>query len=86
MVLTSKRHWLDLLKDFDNKISYHPKKGNVVLDALSSKGTYFVGQQMISKWSMLSSLQSLLWDSTEHGAYIAYLQLQSTFIERIRDA
>ena len=29
------RIWLDVLKDFDCEIRYHPRKANVVADALS---------------------------------------------------
>nr|GFD30802.1 retrotransposon protein, putative, Ty3-gypsy subclass [Tanacetum cinerariifolium] len=31
------RRWLELLKDYDTNIQYHPGKANVVADALSSK-------------------------------------------------
>ncbi|GKE38105.1 putative reverse transcriptase domain-containing protein, partial [Tanacetum coccineum] len=31
------RHWLDLLSDYDCEIRYHPRKANVVADALSRK-------------------------------------------------
>ena len=31
------RRWLELLKDYDCIIDYHPKKSNVVVDALSGK-------------------------------------------------
>ncbi|GKE82054.1 putative reverse transcriptase domain-containing protein [Tanacetum coccineum] len=31
------RHWLELLADYDCEIRYHPKKENVVADALSRK-------------------------------------------------
>ncbi|GJS94591.1 putative reverse transcriptase domain-containing protein [Tanacetum coccineum] len=32
-----KRHWLELLSDYDCEIHYHPGKANVVVDALSRK-------------------------------------------------
>ncbi|WP_157998481.1 hypothetical protein, partial [Desulfosporosinus sp. OT] len=31
------RRWLELLKDYDITILYHPEKANVVADALSRK-------------------------------------------------
>ncbi|CAA0819821.1 Unknown protein, partial [Striga hermonthica] len=43
------RHWLELVKDYDCTIQYHPGKANVVVDALSHKVkgdlTYVVTQQ-----------------------------------------
>jgi hypothetical protein len=32
------RHWLELIKDYDIEIHYHPGKANLVADALSQKG------------------------------------------------
>jgi hypothetical protein len=29
------RRWLELIKDYDLRINYHPEKANVVADALS---------------------------------------------------
>ncbi|GKG50921.1 hypothetical protein Tco_0539045, partial [Tanacetum coccineum] len=31
------RRWLELLKDYDTNIHYHPGKANVVVDTLSRK-------------------------------------------------
>jgi hypothetical protein len=31
------RRWLELIKDYDLGISYHPRKANVVADALSRR-------------------------------------------------
>jgi hypothetical protein len=31
------RHWLELIKDYDLGINYHPEKANVVADTLSRK-------------------------------------------------
>jgi hypothetical protein len=31
------RRWLELIKDYDLEVHYHPKKANVVADALSRK-------------------------------------------------
>jgi hypothetical protein len=32
------RRWLELIKDYDLEIHYHPRKANLVADALSQKG------------------------------------------------
>jgi hypothetical protein len=32
------RRWLELIKDYDLEIQYHPGKANVVADAWSHKG------------------------------------------------
>nr|GEY44416.1 reverse transcriptase [Tanacetum cinerariifolium] len=37
------RHWLELLKDYDINIQYHPRKANVVADALSRKSGMIAG-------------------------------------------
>ena len=34
------RRWLEFLKDYDFQLSYHPKKANVVADALSRKSLH----------------------------------------------
>jgi hypothetical protein len=31
------RHWLDLIKDYDLEVHYHPGKANVVAEAFSRK-------------------------------------------------
>jgi hypothetical protein len=50
------RRWLELIKDYDLEIQYHPGKANVVADALSHKGqvnnitTHLMAQELC--WEM----------------------------------
>ena len=53
------RMWIELLKDYDCIIQYHPRKANVVVDALSRK---FVGSLAVIKGcqrQLLGDLRSL---------------------------
>jgi hypothetical protein len=34
------KRWLELIKDYDLEVHYHPGKANVVADALSRKSHY----------------------------------------------
>jgi len=45
------RRWLELLKDYDCNIMYHPEKANKVADALSRKLS--VAQMAIKEWILL---------------------------------
>ncbi|KAL5544699.1 hypothetical protein UlMin_008483 [Ulmus minor] len=47
------RRWLELVKDYDCEILYHPRKANCVADALSRKSTVTV----MSIWMMPEMLQ-----------------------------
>lgn len=44
---------MDLLKDYNYKIIYHPDKGNVVVDALNCKDLAMLAQLMVFSWIML---------------------------------
>jgi hypothetical protein len=44
-----RRRWLELIKDYDCEINYHPSKANVVVDALSKKSTVELATHGISQ-------------------------------------
>jgi hypothetical protein len=54
------RRWLELIKDYDLEIQYHPGKANVVADALSCKcqvnniTTHLMSQELCSEMEQLN--------------------------------
>ncbi|KAK8623622.1 hypothetical protein V6N13_064989 [Hibiscus sabdariffa] len=66
------RRWLELLKDYDCQIEYHPGKANVVADALSRKA--------ITDLRSLFARMSLYDD----GSLLAELQVKPTLAAKIR--
>ncbi|XP_062086510.1 uncharacterized protein LOC133792620 [Humulus lupulus] len=76
------RRWLELVKDYDCEILYHPGKANVVADALS-----------IRSYGNLSNLKGIEWTLQQEivkagiklvTGSLANLTLQSTLLERIK--
>ncbi|EOY21236.1 Uncharacterized protein TCM_012637 [Theobroma cacao] len=53
------RRWLELIKDYDLVIDYHPGKANVVADALSHKSSSSLATLRSSYFSMLLEMKSL---------------------------
>ena len=48
------RRWKKIFKDYDCTLNYHPRKANVVADALSRKVQ--VASLMVRKWHMLEEV------------------------------
>ena len=68
------RRWLELLKDYDCIIDYHPGKANIVADALSRKIVVAI------------SLQYSDWRLADDGAMLAQLEAQPVLRQMIIDA
>ncbi|WMV14704.1 hypothetical protein MTR67_008089 [Solanum verrucosum] len=88
---TSKRRWIELLKDYDVTIQYHPRKANVVTDALSRK-TVSMGSLAclsVTKRPLAKEIQTLKSKCmqlgiSERGGVIAIIEVRATFIEEIK--
>ncbi|XP_073275427.1 uncharacterized protein [Primulina huaijiensis] len=78
------RMWLELVKDYDCTISYHPGKANVVADASSRKSGLQLGS-MIQK-PLLLDLQRSEITLVEEGtiARLSALVIRPTLIDRIK--
>nr|GFC00230.1 reverse transcriptase [Tanacetum cinerariifolium] len=80
------RRWLELLKDYDTNIQYHPGKANVVADALSKKSCMITGLKVEEE--IIRDLERLgieLYVSGQHG-YWASLRIESDLISWIKEA
>ncbi|GKV24168.1 hypothetical protein SLEP1_g33813 [Rubroshorea leprosula] len=80
------RRWLELLKDYNLTISYHPGKANKVADALSRKSSSTASSVLATQKELLEDIVKLdvelRVDSTT--AYLATLTAQPALIDRIK--
>nr|GFC07738.1 retrotransposon protein, putative, Ty3-gypsy subclass [Tanacetum cinerariifolium] len=80
------RRWLELLKDYDTNIQYHPGKANVVPDALSRKSGMIAGMKVEEE--IIRDLERLgieIFVRGQHG-YWASLRVKPDLISRIKEA
>ncbi|RVX02411.1 Transposon Ty3-G Gag-Pol polyprotein [Vitis vinifera] len=80
------RRWIELLKDYDCIIQYHPRKANVVADALSRKSVGSLATIRGYQRQLLGDLRSLqvhirVLDS---GALVANFRVQPYLVRRIK--
>uniref|UniRef100_A0A2N9FDG8 RNA-directed DNA polymerase n=1 Tax=Fagus sylvatica TaxID=28930 RepID=A0A2N9FDG8_FAGSY len=82
------RRWLELIKDYDLIIKYHPRKANVVADALSRNSTGNLAAMLTTQRRILKDLRKLRIEVRLHepGAQLANLRVQPTLVERIKVA
>ena len=85
------RRWIELLKDYDCQILYHPGKANAVADALSRKSmgslSHIVGQRR----EIVKELHSLLnegcsFEMSEDQPMIAQFRVRLNLLDQIKAA
>ena len=76
---------MELIKDYDMKLHYHPRKANVVADALSRKS--YVNTLMTGGLAkeLAEDLRELCLEIVPRG-YVAALEIRSTLMDKIREA
>jgi hypothetical protein len=81
----SQRRWLELIKDYELKIHYHPGKANVVADALSRKASCHFLTMKTSDITLCQEMEKLNLGMIQHGTF-NHLKLESVRLQRIIDA
>ena len=82
------RRWLELIKDYDYSINYHPGKASVVADALSRKSYGFLAALLTTQKHIINDLERLGVEVVIDGSqsYLASLSVQPTLIEKIKSS
>ena len=76
---------MELIKDYDMRLHYHPRKANIVADALSRKShvnTLMTGE--LPK-ELAEDLRELCLEIGPRG-YVVALEIQSTLMDKIIEA
>jgi hypothetical protein len=76
------RRWLELVKDYNLEIHYHPGKANVVADALSRQSY----EKAVPKSAQLQEKMAQLNVHIVPQGYVHQLSVQPTLEEKIRKA
>jgi len=81
------RRWLELLKDYDFGLNYHPGKANVVADALSRK-TVHMSAMMVKELELLEQFRdlSLVCEMSSQSVKLGMLKIDSEFLNSIKEA
>ena len=76
---------MELIKDYNMRLHYHPGKANIVADALSRKNHVNTLMTGGLPRELAEDLRELCLEIVLRG-YVAALEIQSTLMERIREA
>jgi len=82
---------MELLKDYDGTIQYHPGRANVVADALSIKSSRSLAHIQEVRRPLIKEMYELVdggvrFDLSEAGAMIAHFQVKSYSFDKIKAA
>ena len=81
------RRWIELIKDYDCTIEYHPGKANVVADALRRKPSSSLAQLKAEYLTMLVELRSMgvSLETVESGTLVAAFHVRPVLVDRVGD-
>jgi hypothetical protein len=78
----SQRRWLELIKDYDLEVYYHPGKANVVADALSRKAYYHCLTAATFSDTLCNQMRKLNLEIIPQGS-LNLLSIESTLRDKI---
>ena len=80
-----KRRWLELIKDYDCTIEYHPGKANVVADALSRRPESSLSHMISGYLPLLVDLRALgvILEVEDSGALLATFHVRPLLVDQI---
>ena len=75
---------MELLKDYDCEIMYHPGKANKVVDALSRKSS--IAHMMVKEWTLLEEVQGseFKFEVSQVSSLIAALRIEPEIQTKIK--
>ena len=76
---------MELIKDYDMRLHYHPEKANVVADTSSHKSHVNTLMTEELPKELAEDLRELCLEIVPRG-YVAALEIQSTLMGKIREA
>ena len=81
------RRWIELIKDYDCTIEYHPGKANVVANALSRKPSSSLAQLKAEYLPLLVELRSMgvSLETAESGTLVEAFHVRPVLVDRVRD-
>ncbi|KAL0392765.1 UNVERIFIED_CONTAM: Retrovirus-related Pol polyprotein from transposon opus [Sesamum radiatum] len=80
------RRWIELMKDYDCTIDYHPGKTNIVADALSRKTVDHLASMICYNVEYLTALRAMDVHFSVGGHMLATMQVKPSLKDKIRDA
>jgi hypothetical protein len=76
------RRWLELIKDYDIEVHYHPGKANVVADALSRKSHCHCAEAELFNETLCNEIRKLNLEMVPQGS-LNHVELESTLQDNI---
>src|SRR3954464_12415807 len=77
--------WIELIKDYDLDIHYHPGKANVLADVLSRLPCH-LNSMILKEQPSLHKEKEIFWMELVSEGFLASIELQRTLISQIKEA